>query len=106
MKMIKVYKWDCIIRWVAFGVFMFFALISEDFLNLFSYPYPINFFIFLMFLYMVPVHPIFWLISLIYSIKEKQKKSIIFSILAPFLSVVFFCIFFLIHGIWAGMHGA
>jgi len=106
MKMIKVYKWDCIIRWVAFGVFAFFALISEDFLNLFSRPYPIGFMIFTMFLYIIPIHPIFWLISLIYSIKEKQKKSIIFSILAPIVSFVFAFLFLFIHGMYAAMHGA
>ncbi len=106
MRMIKIYKWDCIIRWGVAGLIIFFGVLSNDFLDLLPYAYPVISGFFTMLFYLIPVHPIFWLLSLIFSIKNKQKAQIIFSIIAPIVSILFFLMLVIFHAVYAGNHGA
>ena len=71
MKIFIVYKWDCMIRWVLFGLVALLAFLSSDAIELIDNPITLSAFSLLIYLF-IPIHPILWLISLIFSIKNKQ----------------------------------
>ena len=93
MKIFVVYKWDCIIRWSLFGLVVLLVFLSGDTLALIDKPIALSAFTLLFYLF-IPVHPILWLISLIFSIKNKQAPRIVFCVIAPIVSII--CLFFLI----------
>ena len=101
MKMFQLYKWDCIIRWVLFGLAAFiWILYGMDFIS--SYPVPLSGVTLL--LYLIPVHLILWLISIIVTIKNKKIPAIIFSCIAPIVSIAFLFFLIIIHvGITGGV---
>ena len=101
MKMFQVYKWDCIIRWVLFGVVALLAYLSSDAVNLISNPTTWSACALLLYLF-IPVHPVFWLIALIFSIKNKQVPRIVFCIIAPIVSIVFALTLIVIHVVITG----
>lgn len=93
MKIFIFYKWDCFIRWGLFGIVVLLALLSGESIALIDRPIVLSAFTLLFYLF-VPIHPILWLLSLIFSIKYKQVWRIIFCVIAPIVSVI--CLFFLI----------
>ncbi len=96
MKMFKVYKWDCIVRWVLFGLVAFLSLLAGDAFDLISYPIIIAVLTLLIYL-PIPVHLILWVIALIFSIKNKKWSSVIFCIIAPIVSIAFLFFLIIIH---------
>ena len=96
MKIFIVYKWDCIIRWVLFGLVALLAFLSSDAIELIDNPITLSAFSLLIYLF-IPIHPILWLISLIFSIKNKQVPSIVFCVIAPVVSIFFLLILIIIH---------
>lgn len=96
MKIFKVYKWDCIIRWVLFGLVAFLSMLASDAFDLISYPIVLGGFTLLLYL-AVFVHFILWLIALIFSIKNKKIPAIIFCIIAPIISISFLFFLIIIH---------
>mgnify|MGYP003419705647 FL=1 len=96
MKMFIVYKWDCIIRWVLFGLVALLAFLSSDSIDLINNPTTLSACALLLYLF-IPVHPVFWLISLINSINNKQVPRIVFCIIAPIISIIFLFSLIVIH---------
>ena len=96
MKMFRVYKWDCMIRWGLFGLVVLFAFLSGDSIGLIDYPVSLSGSTLFLYIF-VPIHPILWLIALIVSIKNKKVPQIVFSVIAPIVSVVFLFFLFVIH---------
>ena len=101
MKIFIVYKWDCIIRWVLFGLVALLAFLSSDLINLIDAPTGLSGFTLLFYLF-IPIHPILWLISLIFSIKNKQVPRIVFCIIAPILSIIFLFFLIIMHVVMTG----
>ena len=94
MVMYKVYKWDCIVRWIllvlaAFVWFLYGTNIVP------TYPTPLSGLPLL--LYLIPIHPVLWLISIIVSIKNKKIPAIVFNCIAPIISVAFLFLLIIIH---------
>ncbi len=96
MKIFIVYKWDCIIRWVLFGLVALLAFLSSDAIELIDNPITLSAFTLLLYLF-IPIHPILWLISLIFSIKNKQVPRIVFCVIAPVVSIIFLLVLIIIH---------
>ncbi len=94
MVMYKIYKWDCIIRWVllvlAAFVWFLYGTGSVAF-------YPTQLSGLPLLLYLVPIHPILWLISIIVSIKDKIIPAIVFNCIAPIVSIAFLFLLIIIH---------
>ena len=101
MKIFIVYKWDCIIRWVLFGLVALLAFLSSDAIGLIENPPTLSAFSLLIYLF-IPIHPILWLISLILSIKNKKASSIVFCIIAPILSIIFLFFLIIMHVVMTG----
>ncbi len=91
MVMYKVYKWDCIVRWILLGL----AAFVWFFFGTNSFPTPLSGLPLL--LYIIPVHPVLWLISIIVSIKNKKIPSIVFNCIAPVISIAFLFLLIIIH---------
>lgn len=101
MKIFQIYKWDCIIRWILFGLAAFVGILYGMEL-IPSYPIPLSGLPLL--LYLIPVHPILWLISIILTIKNKKIPAIVFSCIAPVVSIAFLFFLIIIHvGITGGV---
>lgn len=94
MVMYKIYQWDCIVRWILFvsAAFVWF-LFGTNIVS--SYPTPLSGLPLL--LYLVPIHPILWLISIIVSIKNKKIPAIVFHFIAPIVSIAFLFFLIIIH---------
>ena len=93
MKTYIVYKWDCIIRWALFGLVTLLVNLSRIFSDVIDKPIMLSVCT-IFFYFLVPVHFVLWLISLIFSIKNKQVKRTVFCAVAPIISII--CLFFLI----------
>ena len=96
MKIFIVYKWDCIIRWGLFGLVVLLVLLSSDSIALIDNPIVLSAFTLLFYLF-IPIHLVLWLISLIFSIKNKQVPHIVFCAIAPIVSIVFLFFLIIIH---------
>ena len=94
MVMYKVYKWDCIVRWIllVLAAFVWFLYGTG---SVPSYPTPLSGLPLL--LYLIPMHPILWLISIIVSIKNKKIPAIVFNCIAPIVSIAFLFLLIIIH---------
>lgn len=101
MKIFVVYKWDCIIRWGLFGLVALLAFLSGDAVALIDNPIALSGFTLLFYLF-IPIHPILWLISLIFSIKNKQVPRIVFCVIAPIVSIVFLFFLIIMHVVMTG----
>ena len=96
MKIFKVYKWDCIISWVLFGLLavLFFLY---DACGVIDSPITVSGLNIVYFFFLIPVHLILWLISVIFSIKDKQIPAIIFCFLSPIVSAALVFFLIIIH---------
>ncbi len=94
MKIFKIYKWDCIVRWILFvsAAFVWFFFGTNEG---FHYPTPLSGLPLL--LYLIPIHPVLWLISIIVSIKNKKIPAIVFDCIAPVISIAFLFFLIIIH---------
>ena len=101
MKIFVVYKWDCFIRWGLFGLVALLAFLSSDAVALIDNPTALSAFTLLFYLF-IPIHPILWLISLIFSIKNKQVPRIVFCVIAPIVSIVFLFFLIIMHVVMTG----
>lgn len=104
MKIFIIYKWDCIIRWVLFGLVVLLALLSSDPIALIDNPTVLSAVTLLSYLF-IPIHSVLWLISFIFSIKNKQVPRIVFCVIAPIVSIIFLFFLIIIHvamtgGVW------
>jgi len=94
MVMYKVYKWDCIVRWIlCVSATFYWFLYGTN--TVASYPTPLSGLPLL--LYLIPMHPILWLISIIVSIKNKKIPAIVFNCIAPVISIAFLFLLIIIH---------
>lgn len=101
MVMYKIYKWDCIVRWILLVLAaIFWFLYGTNVVS--TYPTPLSGLPLL--LYLIPVHPVLWLISIIVSIKNKKIPAIIFNCIAPIVSIAFLFLLIIIHvGVTGGV---
>ena len=96
MKIFKVYKWDCIISWILFGLLAILFCLYEGF-EVIDCPILVSGSSLVYYLFLIPVHLILWLISVIFSIKDKQLPAIIFCFISPIVSVAFTFFIIIIH---------
>ena len=101
MKIFIVYKSDCIIRWGLFGLVVLLAFLSGNSIALIDKPIELSACTLILYLFM-PVHLVLWLISFIFSIKNKQVPRIVFCVIAPIVSIVFLFLLIIIHVIMTG----